>query len=96
MRGLVEQPGVSEAVDKAGSKWKRAEDAWDAITWVVARDPKAGRPVTESGKTRELVFDGARSIDMPTIRLTYEIGNPEIILHEAIFEDAPYHQAGHG
>lgn len=73
---------------------KRAGDAWNAITWVIAHDPTAGRAVTESGKTRLLIFDGARSIDMPTVKVTYEIGNPEIILHQAIFEDAPYHQAG--
>lgn len=91
---LIEQPSVTEAVEGAESKWKRASDAWNAVTWVIAHDPTIGKAVTESGRTRLLVFDGARSIDMPTVRVTYEIGNPDIILHEAIFEDASFQQAG--
>ena len=34
----------------------------------IARDPYgAGPPLTESGKTRRLVFEGARSIGMPSV-----------------------------
>jgi len=91
---LVEQPSVTEAVEDADSKWNRGGDAWHFVTWIIAHDPNAGHSVTESGKTRLLVFDGARSIDMPTVKVTYEIGNPEVVLHDAIFEDAPFQQAG--
>jgi hypothetical protein len=77
--GPLEQPGVTEAVEGADSKWKRASDAWNAVTWVIAHDPTAGKAVTANGKTRLLILDGARSIDMPTVKVTYDIGNPEII-----------------
>jgi len=65
-----------EAVEGAESKWKRRV-THGMPCWVIAHDPTFGRAVTESGRTRLLVFDGARSIDMPTVRVTYEIGNPD-------------------
>ena len=95
MRTFREEPRVSEAVAKAELTWDRARDAWDAITWAIVRDPKIGIVMTESGRTRMVVLDGARSIGLPTVRLIYEIGNPEITLHEAIFEESKFSKSGH-
>lgn len=96
MRGVFEQPGVTDAVDAASERWGRAEDAWEAVKDVIARDPAgAGEPITESGKTRAFTFDGARSIGMPSVRVIYVINNGNITIHDAEFYDAPYGYAGH-
>jgi hypothetical protein len=90
-----EEPAVEKAVNAAYLRWARAEEAWEAVTWAIAHDPYgAGPPLTESGKTRQLVFDGARSIGMPSIRIVYVIEPACVIIHEASFEEASHLYAG--
>jgi len=95
MHSVIEESAVSKAVDDAHEKWARAKDAWNAVTWALARDPEVGDPVTESGKTRSFVLDGARSIGLPTVRVVYEIEPPYVVIHDAVFEDSKYGQTGH-
>ncbi len=94
MLTVREDNAARTALDAAMEKSTRTLDAWDAITWVIARDPKAGDPVTESGLVRAYTLDGARSIDLPTVTLLYGISAFYIIVHDAKFEDAKYGQAG--
>jgi hypothetical protein len=91
---IVEDSLVSRAIDDAKDKWTRADDAWDAITWILARDLTCGLPVTESGKTRAFTLDGARSIDMPTVTVLYEITPIGVVIRDAKFEPAKFAQAG--
>jgi hypothetical protein len=95
MRTLVEQPAVQAAVDGARDRWPRGHDAWEAVTWVLSRDPIIGRPLTESGKTRAFTLEGAQSIGLPTVTVVYEDQAPYIVVHEAKFQDAKAHNAGH-
>lgn len=88
MLGVVEEWAVTIAVAKAESRWRRAKLAWEAITWIVARDPEVGVPITDSGKTRTLQLVGARSIDEPTVTVVYVIEDGRIVIHDARFEDA--------
>jgi hypothetical protein len=94
MLTLIEQEEAKRAKDAACEKWARAEDAWEAITWAIARDPSLGEAVTESGKTRLLKYVGARSIKMPSVTVIYEVAEPFIIVHSAEFAEAEYGQAG--
>lgn len=94
MRTVVEQPGVSRAIDGAREHWKRAQDAWDTVLWIIARDPETGIPLTESGATRSFTLDGARSIGLPTVTVLYEIQLFEVIVHDAKFIDAKFAIAG--
>lgn len=82
------------AVDEAESKWPRANDAWDAITWTVVREPHLGEAITESGNVRQFTFDGAQSIGMPTVTVVYEMTHTEIIVHAARFEDSKFRISG--
>ena len=96
MLDVREEPAVEKAVDAAYRRWARADEAWEAVTWAIARDPYgAGPPLTESGKTRQLVFEGARSIGMPSIRIVYVVEPTCVIIHEASFEEASHMHAGH-
>lgn len=95
MLDVREEPAVEKAVDAAYRRWARADEAWEAVTWTIARDPfGAGPPLTESGKTRGFVFEGAQSIGMPSIRVVYVVEPDCVIIHEAIFEESPHIHAG--
>lgn len=95
MRGLREEEAVRKAVDAAFMRWPRTEEAWDAVTWALVRDPySAGPALSESGLVRAFVFDGARSLGMPTVRTVYAIRPDLVIVRAAIFEDSVHMYAG--
>ena len=85
---LIEEEAARLARDEAEQKWTRAGDAWDAIVWVVLRDPKAGTLVLESGNIRALTFQGARSINMPDVTIVYEVIGDETVVKEALFKES--------
>ena len=88
MRSVVESAEVMADVDEAKEKWARTNDAWEALSWVLSRDPTVGEPLTEGGHLRSLVFDGSWAHEMPTIYVLYEITEHEIIIQKARFSDA--------
>ena len=88
MRAVVESQHVMAAVDDASERWTRADDAWQAVTWALSKDPTVGLPLAEGGHMRSLVFDGSRAHDMPTIDVVYEITTEQIVIHEARFREA--------
>ena len=94
MFSVIEDSQVSRAIDDAKEKWTRTDDAWDAVVWILAREPNCGIPVTESGKTRAFTIDGARSIDMPTVTVLYELTPLGVVIRDAKFETAIFAQAG--
>ena len=40
---------------------------------------------------RSFVFDGARSIGMPTVRVVYVIEPDRVVISDAVFEDLEQH-----
>jgi hypothetical protein len=94
VRSVIEDSRVSRAIDDAKDRWPRAEDAWEAISWVIARDPEIGRALTESGNIRSFTFEGAKSIGMPTVTVLYEIQHLAIVVHDALFQEPAFTQAG--
>jgi hypothetical protein len=94
VRGVREETRVTERLAWACEKWPRAEQAWDAITWALARDPDIGRPLSESGDIRHVVWRGAKSIGMPEIAVTYRISTQFIEILDADFAEAKASQAG--
>ena len=94
MYSVIEDSRVSRVLDDAKGRWARADDAWNAIVWVVARDPSIGIALTESGATRSFTLDGARSIALPSVTVVYETTPLGVVIHDANFEDAKYAQAG--
>ena len=95
MRDVREEDSVRKAVDAAYLRWPRTDEAWEAVTWALARDPySAGPAITESGLVRTFVFDGARSYGMPTVRAVYVIEPSVVIVKAAIFEDSVHLYAG--
>lgn len=96
MRGVREDGPAADAVDDATARWARASDAWDAITWVLARDPEdvASKALAESGRLRAMTLEGARSIDLPTVTVVYEFDREYVTIREALFEDAKATRAG--
>jgi len=53
--GVIEDSRVSSAVDDAKMQWPRAEDAWEAVVWVLA---PVG-PGSDGAPTRVFMFGAA-------------------------------------
>ena len=97
MRTIREGDAAKRSLDSALERWSRAMDAWEAATWAIAHDPESGEPLTESGKTWAYSFEGARSIDLPSLTLVYEIEDDNhLIVHDALFMDSRHGQTGRG
>jgi hypothetical protein len=91
VRTIREENAASTALDDVLDRWSRTTDAWEAITWIIARDLEIGTAVNESGSVRTYLLDGVRSIDLLTVTLLYEIADIEIIILDARFSE-PRHQ----
>jgi hypothetical protein len=89
---VIEDSLVSLAVDDAKLRW--SDDAWDTVVWVLGRDPTLGIPITESGNSRSFTVEGARSIDLPTITVVYELTPTAVVVRDAKFEDAKSARTG--
>ena len=95
MRDVREEPAVEKAVNEAYRRWPRTDEAWQAVTWALARDPySAGPALSESGLVRAIVFEGARSVGMPTVRAVYVIQPALIIVQAVAFEESAHLYAG--
>jgi hypothetical protein len=88
MRSVREDPEAAAAADDAFDKWARAEEAWDSVKWVLARDPSVGMPLTEGGRLRAFTYVGGWAYDMPTIVVLYEVDAHYVTIKSAKFETA--------
>jgi hypothetical protein len=87
---------VAEELESACRKWNGTEVAWEAIEWVLCRDPEVGRALNESGRIRAFIYVGARSIHQPDIEVTYVTDLHEITVKIVVFSDAKASYAGRG
>lgn len=94
MRNIVEQPAAAAAIDDAHERWSGSGDAWEAITWIIAREPEIGTPLTEPGNIRSFTFDGVSGLGLPTVTVIYEIGEDAIIVHDALFREPVAAESG--
>ena len=94
MKGVTEEPEAQRAVDDACDRWPRADEAWEAMTWVLARDPEFGTALDESGRIRSLTLEGARSIGLPTLIVRYRVDAHVVVVERARFSDGKCMQAG--
>ena len=94
MRTVIEDEAVRLALDHARDRWEGTDSAWEALTWVLAHEPREGQPITESGKTRAYVYVGARSIKHPTIEVIYIDDDPFLTFVSAEFREADASYSG--
>ena len=91
MLDVKEEPAAERVVNAAYQRWSRADEAWEPVTWALARDAYgAGPSLTDSGRTRLMTFGGARSIDMPSVRAVYVVEPDKVVVHEAEFTAAKH------
>jgi hypothetical protein len=93
MRTVRVDSAVDGELEDARREWRRVDDAWEMIEWVLMRDPTKGTPLTESGTARSFVFDGSIAHEMPTIQIVYVVDENYITIKAVIFS-SPTFSAG--
>jgi len=76
LRTVIEEPEVSEAADKFSADFARFGDAWDALRWLIAREPNqknAARHVAGESGTEYMVYVQAGDVlaNTPDIWILY-------------------------
>jgi hypothetical protein len=59
LRTVIEEKAVSDAVDRFSVTFSRFDEAWDALRWLLARDPaqkNAARYLDEGVSQRSMVY----------------------------------------
>ena len=85
VKGVVYEHQAAAAVDTAKALWPRLGDAVEALEWALVRDPEMGVPLIPGRPMRMVVFEGARSIGMPTIEVIFEDATDCLTLHDLEF-----------
>ena len=88
MRSVREDTEAQIAADDAFERWLRAKECWDAVKWVLARDPNIGTPLSEGSLVRVFTYVGGWAYDMPTIVVLYEVDPQYVTIKSARFETA--------
>lgn len=94
---FFEEWPVTEALNEACERWSGTPVAWEIATWTIVRDPNCleSKAVNEAGTLRVATFEGARSIEHPTIVLLYECSSSNLTrIIEADFKEPTASQAG--
>lgn len=84
LRTIVLEDDAAGEVDAANSQFARFAEAWEGLTWLLARDPEPN----ESFKTayNGVVFmlygvKGDRAADIPDMWLVYQYNDDEVVIH---------------
>ena len=85
MRGIRLENDVDAELQDARESWPRVEDAWEAVEWVLVRDPTVGKPVSESGQSRSFVYEGSYAHDMPNIEVLYVFDDQYVTIKSVRF-----------
>ena len=82
LRTIIESDEAASAVDLARSQFRRFDDAWDGLNWLLARRPDSmGVAPSVGNGLRLYVQDGDREAGAPKIWIMFKIEgeNVEII-----------------
>lgn len=86
MQGIVYEHQASAAIDTARFFWPRIDDVIETLEWTLLRDPSAGTALYPGSPLRVVVFEGAKSVGMPTVTCTFERKTSGITFHDLEFE----------
>jgi hypothetical protein len=94
VRTIIHGDGVDGALELVLEDWPLAGEVWEAITWLISRDPFIGTALTESGNIRAYALDGAVSRGWPTLVVMYIIEPQEVTVTDARYSQPKFAQAG--
>lgn len=86
---ICEEVEVSQAIDLYHVKYKRFEDAWDGLKWLISRKPCLGVRIDT---TDFFLYkqDGFLNLNIPTIIILYSFNDSKITIksiNASEFED---------
>lgn len=72
LRTIREEHCVSEAIDKAKSKYPRIDEVFDGLKWRLARDPESGFELPNTDSPKYLIKPDPPLKNLPIITILYE------------------------
>ena len=88
LRNIIESYEAQQANDDANARWLGAKQAWEAVLQVLMYDPTFGTNINEAGTLRTFTFQGAKSLDMPTVQVLYQDNNPYVEVLDLKYSEA--------
>ena len=86
IRQITESDAVQKIRDKAYTGYTRSEDAWDGITWLVARKPEVGTLILGKPELRFHKQLGYVHTKLPAISILYTYDNVQVNIIAVKFE----------
>ena len=84
LRGVVEEHDVSERIDLLSEQFPRFAEAWDALKWVLSRNPEpkgsAGKLSANDRRYRAYVLAGDPLAGTPNIWVIYTFDDNQIVI----------------
>jgi hypothetical protein len=72
LRTIIEEPIVSETIDQQTMIYPRLQDAFDGVTWYLARDPEAGELLDDLHWLYRNQADHKKNIPMMLVIYTFD------------------------
>lgn len=76
---------MTAAVGAASRRFARAEEAFEALKWTIARDPENGAPLGEGGAYAR-TLEGLPDSGLPTLTALYVLETDRVMIKHVWFE----------
>lgn len=78
LRQVVEEAEVSSTIDEGREKYPRLDEAWQGLTWLLARSADEMGRLSRDGKFRLYVQPGDAAFNVPEIWIIFKADAAEI------------------
>jgi hypothetical protein len=86
LRQIIEDTDVSDAIDKARRVSPRVREAWDGLTWLLARNAEIGYQLGLGENVRLHKQLGYPRSNIPTITVLYEYDEHSVEIRSVKFD----------
>ncbi len=77
-RTVVEAAGITSLIDASIVKYPKFEDLWDAMKWILSRDPTCGYQIDKSDYFLIKSDPNNSHYGAPSIRVLYKFSNDDV------------------
>lgn len=79
-RTVVLEPAAEASSDEAKRQFRRFEDAWEGVEWLLARSPDRGAMYLGADKETRHYVQSSGATDVPFIWVVYTFDDDEVVV----------------